>query len=76
MVGLRAEDAELVTGILLCTVKEALSVKYTGDNAFFSGKSKFLIIFFGYSYYLFVFPSYRYVIECFLLHPDFTLEIF
>ena len=37
MVGLRAEDADLVTGILLCTVKEALSVKYTGDNAFFSG---------------------------------------
>ncbi|KAL5249142.1 hypothetical protein ACHWQZ_G018100 [Mnemiopsis leidyi] len=38
MVGLRAEDSELVTGILLCTVKEALSVKYTGDNAFFSGR--------------------------------------
>ena len=38
MVGLRAEDSELVTGILLCTVKEALSVKYTGDNAFFSGE--------------------------------------
>ena len=76
MVGLRAEDAELVTGILLCTVKEALSVKYTGDNAFFSGESKFFIIFFSYSYYLYVsfFISLR--DQMFLLHPDFTLEIF
>ena len=38
MVGLRPENVDLVTGILLCTVKEALSVKYTGDTVFFSGR--------------------------------------